>query len=115
MMIQINYGEKSGRGFVEVLSRKGSVLLKQPSMLSLSATEWLIQQGVNLELRTKDRLEFQSLLPVMMKEVGLNQTLHFIFELKENGVVTSNEALIPLKESFSGSCLDEALQKLFTC
>lgn len=114
-MIQINYGEKTGKGYLEILSRKGDIFFNQPSNSMVSASEWLMGEGINLELRTKDRLEFQQILPAVMKEAGINRMLHLVFEMKEDGVVTSNEALIPLNESFSGACLEEALQKLITC
>ena len=114
-MIQINYGEKAGKGYLEILSRKGDIFFNQPSNSMVSASEWLMGEGINLELRTKDRLEFQQLLPVIMKEVGLNRMLHLVFEVKEDGVVTTNEALLSLEGTFSGACLEEALQQLFTC
>ena len=111
-MVQIDYGAKEGKGWVEVSSQTLVLKLEQP-MYPADAREWLFLCGVNLEVRTKDRIDFSKLLPLLMKEVGLNRLIRFLFELRTVGLFVSNEATVSLTDGYSATQLAQAMDELF--
>lgn len=111
-MIQINYGAKQERGFIEILSTKLNIILEQSADSKLSPTDWLIEQGINLELRTKDRIHFERLSTALISKVGLIQTTTFLIEIKKQETLSSNEATLSTKKGYSAEQLTKTIHTL---
>lgn len=111
-MVQIDYGTNEGKGWIEVSSQTWVLKLEQP-MYPADAREWLFLCGVNLEVRTKDRIDFSKVLPLLMKEVGLNRLIRFLLELKTDGLLVTNEATVSLTDGYSATQLAQAMDELF--
>ena len=111
-MVQINYGAKQEKGFIEVLSTTLNFVLEQPKTSQLSALEWLIEQGINLELQTKDRIHFERLSTALISKVGLTQTTAFLMEIKKQETLSSNEATLSTKKGYSAEQLTKTIHTL---
>ena len=111
-MVQINYGAKQEKGFIEVLSMTLNVVLEQPETSQLSVTEWLTEQGINLDLRTKDRIHFERLSTTLIHKIGLTQTTSFLMEIKKLETFESNEAMLSTKKGYSAEQLTKTIHTL---
>ena len=111
-MIQINYGAKQERGFIEILSHTLNLMLEQPTNSKTSPSDWLIEQGINLELQTKDRICFERLSTTLISKVGLPQTTTFLMEIKKQETLSSNEANLSTKKGYSANQLTKTIHTL---
>lgn len=107
-MVQINYGAKDGKGYLEILSNTMDFNLEQTEISD--TRDWLSVIGIDLSVRTKDRLDFSRLALFLIPEMGLEGWIQFLLELKAVGVVVSNDATISLQEGYSAERLEQASQ-----
>lgn len=110
-MFHVNYGEKNGQGFVAIFTSEESIVLYQKTRQDVR--EWLISRGIELDIRTKDRLNFVKLLPYLLVEIGLDRFRELINTLKTTSEVVSNEAVLSMESGYSAEQRQKAMTTLF--
>ena len=109
-MFHVNYGEENGQGFVEIRTLEETIILRQKTRQHVR--EWLISMGIELDLKTKDRLNFAKLLPHLLVEIGLERFSQLLKMLKSTAEVVSNEAVLSMTSGYSADQRQKVISTL---